>query len=78
MGDLLKVFLFTGGEFVVTELDSDNVQTETNDGDYKVCAPKRELIADLMDANTDVIQFYIDSTNEVDVAAFDASFKEIV
>ena len=78
MGDLMKVFLFADGQFAVAELDSDNVQTEANDGDYKVCAPKRELIAEIMDANPDVIQFYIDTTNGVDVANFDANFKEIV
>ena len=31
-----------------------------------------------MQANPDVIQFYIDSTNEIDVQNFDANFKEIV
>ena len=78
MGDLIKVFLFSNGTFNVADLDLDNVQTEEKDGDFKVCAPKRELMQEIMQANPDVIQFYIDSTNEIDVQNFDANFKEIV
>ena len=78
MGDLIKVFLFSNGTFNVADLDLDNVQTEEKDGDFKVCAPKRELMQEIMEANPDVIQFYIDSTNEIDVQNFDANFKEIV
>ena len=78
MGDLIKVFLFSNGAFNVADLDLDNVQTEEKDGDFKVCAPKRELMHEIMEANPDVIQFYIDSTNEIDVQNFDANFKEIV
>lgn len=78
MGDLIKVFLFSNGAFNVADIDLDNVQTEEKDGDLKVCAPKRELMQEIMEANPDVIQFYIDSTNEIDVQNFDANFKEIV
>jgi hypothetical protein len=78
MGDLIKVFLFSNGAFNVTDIDSDTIQTEGKDGDFKVCAPKRELMQEIMQANPDVIQFYIDSTNEIDVQNFDANFKEIV
>ena len=78
MGDLIKVFLFSNGTFNVTDIDSDTIQTEGKDGDFKVCAPKRELMQEIMQANPDVIQFYIDSTNEIDVQNFDANFKEIV
>jgi hypothetical protein len=78
MGDLIKVFLFSNGAFNVTDIDVDTTQTEAKDGDFKVCAPKRELMQEIMEANPDVIQFYIDSTNEIDVQNFDANFKEIV
>jgi hypothetical protein len=78
MGDLIKVFLFSNGAFNVVDLDLDNVQTEEKDGDFKICAPRRELIQEIMEANPEVIQFYIDTTNEIDVQNFDANFKEIV
>jgi hypothetical protein len=78
MGDLIKVFLFSNGAFNVADIDVDTTQTEAKDGDFKVCAPKRELMQEIMEANPDVIQFYIDTTNEIDVQNFDANFKEIV
>jgi hypothetical protein len=75
---VIKAFLFTAGEFKVIEIDEDTTQQPEIDAPIKVCAPKEEIRTELVHANPGVFRFYIDSSNEDDVANFEANFKEIV
>jgi hypothetical protein len=74
----IKAFLFTAGEFKVIEIDEDTTQQPGQDATIKVCNPREEIRKAQVTANPGVRRFYIDSSNEEDVANFDANFKEIV
>ena len=75
---IIKAFLFTAGEFKVIDIDDDTTQQPEQDAPIKVCTPKEEIRTENVRDNPGVLRFYIDSSNEEDVANFDANFKEIV